>query len=80
MTCGLCGSGTQLEECSFDPGGKVWICVSCYNNELLREQIRVKFENLFNALQQEHEKGAVIQKIKSLARQYKLPEPRIEGF
>ena len=53
--------------------GRAWICTSCYNNELLREQIRGKFQKLFNDLASGQAEAA--EKLKALARQYKLPEP-----
>jgi len=65
-----------LEEFSFGPAGKVWICTACYNNVLLREQIGGKFRALFADLAAGHpEAGA---KIMALARQYKLPEPAVQ--
>jgi len=75
LNCGLCQSNAHLEEYPFAAMGKFWICTHCYNNVLLRQQIRTRFERLFGELSAgDHQTR---QKILALAKQYKLPEPKI---
>ena len=75
MNCGLCQSHKYLEECSFADLGKFWICTHCYNNILLRQQIRTRFERLFGELGAGDRQAR--EKILALAKQYKLPEPKM---
>ncbi len=75
MNCGLCQSSKYLEECPFADLGTFWICVNCYNNVLLRQQIRTRFERLFGELSAGDPQARG--KILALAKQYKLPEPKM---
>ncbi|MBI4430938.1 MAG: hypothetical protein HY587_04405 [Candidatus Omnitrophica bacterium] len=78
LHCRLCQSDNGLEEQRFEKGGRFWICTRCYNNALLREQIRGRFERLFSDLVSGD--ASARDKISALARQYKLPEPDLTGI
>lgn len=75
MNCGLCQSSAHLEDHRIPNIGQFWICTNCYNNVLLREQIRNRFERLFGELAAGDRQTR--EKILALAKQYKLPEPKI---
>lgn len=75
MVCRLCQSDAHLEEISFGNAGRAWICTHCYNNPLLREQMRGKFQKLFEEWATNRTDAA--QRLNALARQYKLPDPEI---